>query len=90
MSFPRNFERIYKKIAIRLTEDGWASPSRKNIVSDVQARELIISIMSEVLSEVDNGYSLRIPDLIRLKKIKFRNGKSYIETVDLRGNKKGG
>lgn len=34
MSTPRELSRIANKIASKMTDDGWVSPGRKNLVSD--------------------------------------------------------
>lgn len=84
MSYPRSFERVYRKIAETMTNNGWVSPNRVKMVSDTESIKLIEDIINCILSEMDRNRSFKISGLIQLSKHRFMNGKSFISCKDLR------
>ena len=60
MSTPRELSRIANRIAGKMTDDGWSSPGRKNLVSDKKVMELIDSIFNEIWRELDDGNRVHI------------------------------
>ena len=72
MSTPRELSRIANRIAGKMTDDGWVSPGRKNLVSDKKVMELIDSIFNEIWRELDDGKRVHIRKQMIFKKIDLR------------------
>lgn len=86
MSTPRELSRIANKIAGKMTDDGWSSPGRKNLVSDKKVMELIDLIFNEIWRELDDGKRVHIRRQMILKKIfvSRQKDKYYIQCIDKR------
>ena len=69
MSTPRELSRIANRIAGKMTDDGWVSPGRKNLVSDNKVMELIDLIFNEIWRELDDGKRVHIRKQMIFKKI---------------------
>ena len=69
MSTPRELSRIANRIAGKMTDDGWVSPGRKNLVSDKNVMELIDLIFNEIWRELDDGKRVHIRKQMIFKKI---------------------
>ena len=53
MSTPRELSRIANRIAGKMTDDGWVSPGRKNLVSDKKVMELIDTMHRKKGRQID-------------------------------------
>lgn len=89
MSTPRELSRIANRIAGKMTDDGWGSPGRKNLVSDKKVMELIDLIFNEIWRELDDGKRVHIRKQMILKKIfvSRQKDKYYIQCIEKRGAK---
>lgn len=89
MSTPRELSRIANKIASKMTDDGWVSPGRKNLVSDKKVMELIDSIFNEIWRELDDGKRVYIRKQMIFKKIfvSRQKDKYYIQCIEKRDAK---
>lgn len=82
MSVNKNLDKAIKKLSKELNERGWSGPKR-DFVSDKKAGELIELITDILLDVVEEG-PITITGRLKIKKIRYRNGKHYIEVKDIR------
>lgn len=89
MSCSRELSRIANRIATKMTDDGWVSPGRKNLVSDKKVMELIDSIFNEIWRELDDGKRVHIKRQMIFKKIFASRAKDryYIQCIEKRDAK---
>lgn len=89
MSTPRELSRIANRIAGKMTDDGWVSPGRKNLVSDKKVMELIDLIFNEIWRELDDGKRVHIIKQMIFKKIfvSRQKDKYYIQCIEKRNAK---
>lgn len=83
MTLNRGYDKIVKTVSKELNEKGWKSPLR-DFVSDVKAKEVVNLVIDTILNEVNEGKMIVVANRLKIKKYKFRNGKSYIGVNDLR------
>ena len=89
MSTPRELSRIANKIASKMTDDGWVSPGRKNLVSDKKDLEYIDSFFNQIWRAIDDWNRVHIRKQMIFKKIfvSRQKDKYYIQCIEKRDAK---